>query len=134
MEPSIPCWLHDAKHSQCRAVGLAGDCSRAACRDALRDPQLFARASLGDCGHSVVWPDGTELSAETLWLETLTAIGRPDARAFLEWRLRHGLSLSATAHALGVSRRMIAYYSNGEKPVPRPILLACRGWKADAAA
>jgi hypothetical protein len=100
----------------------------------LRDPQLFARASLGDCGHSVVWPDGTELSTETLRLETLTAIGRPDTRAFLEWRLLHGLSLSATAQALGVSRRMIAHYSNGEKPVPRPILLACRGWEADAAA
>jgi len=100
----------------------------------LRDPQSFARASLGDWGHSVVWPDGIELSAETLWPETLTVIGRPDTRAFLEWRLRHGLSLSATAQALGVSRRMIAYYSNGEKPVPRPILLACRGWEADAAA
>jgi Protein of unknown function (DUF2442) len=100
----------------------------------LRDPQLFARASLGDWGHSVIRPDGIELSAETLWLETLTVIGRPDTRAFLEWRLRHGLSLSATAQALGVSRRMIAYYSNGKKPVPRPILLACRGWEADAAA
>jgi hypothetical protein len=100
----------------------------------LRDPQLLARASLGDGGHSVVWPDGTELGAETLWLETLTAIGRSDTRAFLEWRLRHGLSLSATAQALGVSRRMVAYYSNGEKPVPRPILLASRGWEVDAAA
>jgi hypothetical protein len=57
----------------------------------------------------------------------------PDTRAFLEWRLRHGLSLSGTAQALGLSRRMVAYYSNGEKPVPRPILLACRGWEADAA-
>jgi len=101
---------------------------------ALRDPPLFAQARLGDWGHSVVWPDGTELDAETLWLETLTAIGRPDTRAFLEWRLRHGLSLSATAEALGVSRQMVAYYSNSEKPVPRPILLACRGWESDAAA
>lgn len=101
---------------------------------ALHDPHLFAQARLGDWGHSVVWPDGTELGAEALWLETLTAIGRPDTRAFLEWRLRHGLSLSGTAQALGLSRRMVAYYSNGEKPVPRPILLACRGWEADAAA
>lgn len=101
---------------------------------ALRDPRLLARASLGDWGHSVVWPDGTELGAETLWLETLTAIGRSDTRAFLEWRLRHGLSLSATAQAPGVSRRMVAYYCKGVKPVPRPILLASRGWEVDAAA
>ena len=100
----------------------------------LSDPGLFDQVHVGDWGHSVAWPDGTELGAETLWLETLTAIGRADTRAFLEWRLRHGLSLSAAAQALGVSRRMIAYYSNGEKRVPRPILLACRGWEADAAA
>jgi len=100
----------------------------------LRDPRLFAQARLGDWGHSVIWPDGTELGAERLWLETLTATGRTDTRAFLEWRLRHDLSLSGTAEALGLSRRMVAYYSNGEKRVPRAILLACRGWEADAAA
>jgi hypothetical protein len=75
---------------------------------ALRDPHLFAQVRLGDWGHSVVWPNGTELGAETLWLETLTATGRSDTRAFLEWRLRHGLSLSGTAEALGLSRRMVA--------------------------
>jgi transcriptional regulator with XRE-family HTH domain len=45
-------------------------------------------------------------------------------RRFLERRLRHGLSLRGAAEALGLSRRMIAYYSNGEKPIPRAILLA----------
>ena len=100
----------------------------------LRDPAEFARARLGEWGHSVEWPSGAELSAETLWLETLSAIGRDDTRAFLEWRLRHGLSLNETAKALGVSRRMVAYYSNGEKPVPKPILLACKGWEVSNAA
>jgi len=101
---------------------------------ALRDPAVFAQAIVGEWGHSVTWPGDVELGAEALWLETLTAIGRADTRAFLEWRLRHGLSLSGAAQALGLSRRMVAYYSSGEKPVPRPILLACRGWEADAAA
>jgi predicted transcriptional regulator len=41
--------------------------------------------------------------------------------------MRHALSLSKAADALGISRRMVAYYSNGEKRVPKPILLACRG-------
>jgi hypothetical protein len=27
---------------------------------------------------------------------------------------------------------MVAYYSNGEKKVPKPILLACRGWEVSA--
>src|SRR3546814_8466112 len=65
-----------------------------------------------------------------LWLETLSATGHGDVRAFLEWRLRHALSLSKAADALGVSRRLVAYSSNGEKQVPKPILLAYRGWDA----
>jgi hypothetical protein len=101
---------------------------------ALRNETEFAKAEVGEWGHSVVWPSGAELSAETLWLETLSATGHDDTRAFLEWRLKHGLSLTKAAEALGVSRRMVAYYSNGEKPVPRPILLACKGWEVESAA
>ncbi len=102
--------------------------------DALRDPAEFERVQIGDWGHGLVWPSGAELGAESLWLETLTALGRDDTRKFLEWRLRHALSLTTAAEALGVSRRMVAYYSNGEKAVPRPILLACLGWEASCAA
>ncbi len=101
---------------------------------ALRDETEFGRVSLGEWGHSVSWPCWIELSAETLWLETLSVTGRGDARRFLEWRLRHGLSLNGAAQALGLSRRMIACYSNGEKQIPRAILLACKGWEADQAA
>jgi hypothetical protein len=100
----------------------------------LRDPAEFSRVHVGEWGHSLEWPSGVELGAESLWLETLSAIGRADTRAFLEWRLRHGLSLSKAADALGLSRRMVAYYSNGEKPVPKPILLACKGWEVSHAA
>ena len=96
---------------------------------ALRDPGEFAKVEVGDWGHSLAWPSGAELSADMLWLETLSATGHSDVRAFLEWRQRHALSLSKAAEALGVSRRMVAYYSNGEKKVPKPILLACRGWE-----
>lgn len=100
----------------------------------LRDPAQFVAARVGDWGHSVEWPCGIGLGADRLWLETLSATGHDDTRAFMEWRLRHGLSLSASAQALGLSRRTIAYYSNGERKIPRPILLACRGWEADQAA
>ncbi|HEX3652096.1 MAG TPA: DUF2442 domain-containing protein [Rhizomicrobium sp.] len=101
---------------------------------ALRDENAFARVRIGEWGHSIEWPSGIGLSADTLWLETLSATGHGDTRAFLEWRMRHGLSLTKAADALGVSRRMAAYYSNGEKRVPRPILLACKGWEAEQAA
>ena len=101
---------------------------------ALRDADEFAKARVGEWGHGIVWPSGAELSAETLWLETLSATGHEDSREFLEWRLKHGLSLTKAAGALGLSRRMVAYYSNGEKPVPRSILLACKGWEVEHAA
>ena len=97
-------------------------------------PKSFAarggEVSVGDWGHSIVWPDGTELGADALWLETLSAIGRGDARQFLEWRLGNALSLARAAEELGLSRRTVAYYSNGTRAVPKAILLACKGWDA----
>lgn len=97
---------------------------------AIGDAAQFAQVSLGDWGHSVIWPNGTELGADSLWAETLTATGHGDARAFLEWRRAHGMSLAKAAEALGLSRRAVAYYSNGERPVPKAIQLACKGWDA----
>lgn len=100
----------------------------------IRHAEEFRRVKVGEWGHSLTWPTGAELGADSLWLMTLTATGHDDARQFVEWRLRHGLSLSKAAEELGLSRRMVAYYSNAEKPVPRSILLACRGWEAEKAA
>jgi Protein of unknown function (DUF2442)/Helix-turn-helix len=95
----------------------------------LRDPEAFAAVKIGDWGHSLEWDCGVEIGADALWLETLSAKGRGDVRRFLEWRLTNGLSLAKTAEALGLSRRTIAYYSNGERSIPIAILLACTGWE-----
>ena len=85
---------------------------------------------IGEWGNSVVWSDGLEIGADRLWLDTLDALGRGDARQFLEWRLANGLSLARAAEALGLARRTVAYYSNGDRPVPKTVLLACKGWDA----
>jgi hypothetical protein len=95
----------------------------------LANRKMFESARVGDWGHSVVWSDGTEISADRLWLETLSKIGRPDVREFLEWRIRNALPLSKAAAALHLSRRMVAYYSSGKKEVPPYVLLACHGWE-----
>ena len=47
------------------------------------------------------------------------------AEDFVAWRTRLGLSLSRTAEVLGLSRRTVAYYSNGEKTIPNIVNLAC---------
>ena len=49
------------------------------------------------------------------------------ADAFRRWRKRHSYTLDAAARALGISRRMVAYYENGERPIPRLVALATRG-------
>jgi hypothetical protein len=46
---------------------------------------------------------------------------------FDAWMAEHGLSLNAAADALGLSRRMIAHYRTGSRPIPRVVALACEG-------
>lgn len=96
----------------------------------LREAKTFKQVQVGDWGHSLTWPGDIDIGADSLWLETLSVLRRQDVRRFLDWRLRHGLSLSQTAEALGLSRRMVAYYSSGEHAVPRHVLLACIGWES----
>jgi uncharacterized protein YbdZ (MbtH family) len=97
----------------------------------LRDADVFARASVGEGGHSVVWPGEIDIGAARLWELALEQSGRADAVEFIRWRWKHGLSLSAAAEALGLSRRQVAYYASGEHEVPRTVLLACKGWEAE---
>jgi hypothetical protein len=97
----------------------------------LQDPKLFARVALGEGGHSLEWPGELDIGADTLWELALEQNGRADAAEFIRWRWKHGLSLTKAAEALGISRRSVAYYASGEEPVPRSILLACKGWEVE---
>ena len=97
----------------------------------LRDQEVFALVTKGEGGHSVVWPGEIDMGADRLWEMTLEQNGHLDALEFIRWRWRHGLSLSDAAEALGLSRRQVAYYASGERPVPRTVLLACKGWEAE---
>ena len=48
----------------------------------------------------------------------------PDA--FRHWRERKAYTLDTAAQALGLSRRMVAYYEQDAKPIPRVVALAVR--------
>ena len=37
------------------------------------------KVRLGDWGHSIAWPNGYEIGADSLWLDTLRTTGREDA-------------------------------------------------------
>lgn len=97
----------------------------------LRNEDQFAMATRGEGGHSVTWPGDLDLGADRLWELALEELGRDDALEFMHWRSRHGLSLTQAAEALGISRRQAAYYASGTHPVPRMVLLACKGWATE---
>ena len=91
-------------------------------------PDLFRQARVGEHGADIVWSDDIDMAADTLWRLAQEQAGitlSPDA--FRHWRERHAYTLDTAAAALGISRRMVAYYEQGKKPIPRVVALATRG-------
>jgi hypothetical protein len=101
----------------------------------LATPAAFRTARVGEYGHSVSWAGDIAIGADTLRRLALEQTGDfTDPGDFAAWRASLGLSLAQAARALGLSRRMIAYYDSGARPVPRVVALACRGYLAVARA
>lgn len=101
-------------------------------RSLRRIRDVFGSAAVGDHGLSVVWDrdDRLELAADNLRARAIEHAGGFSHETILNWMARHGLTLDQAAGELGLSRRMLAYYRSGAKPVPRTVGLACLGWEA----
>ncbi len=98
----------------------------------LRNSGFFATVQVEEWGHGVEWPAADiGIPAQALYRLSKEQSGDafPTAQ-FNAWMERHGLSLSAAARALHLTRRTIIYYSTGAKPIPAYIGLACKGWEA----
>lgn len=92
-----------------------------------RSPELFRQARVGEHGADIVWTDDIDMSADTLWRLAQEQSGVTlSASAFREWRERRAYTLDTAAEALGISRRMVAYYEQGKKPIPRVVALATK--------
>ena len=86
---------------------------------------------IGEHGTDVAWPGDLDMSNDTLWRLAQEQSGATmSAEAFRHWRERRAYTLDAAARALGVSRRMIAYYEKGERPIPRVVALATQALEA----
>ena len=113
---------------------LAVDVSRLLARfklyTALKNPTTFAQAQADDWGHSVIWPENIDMSADSLYELAREQAGEWGPEAFAAWMTRNGLSLSTAADGLDMTRRMIAHYRTGSRPIPRVVALACEGWEA----
>ncbi|OQW61138.1 MAG: hypothetical protein A4S17_01930 [Proteobacteria bacterium HN_bin10] len=97
----------------------------------LKKKTEFARAAVSADGWSVEWPSGVDFGAPQLrrWADEQAGEIMPVAD-FRAWLDEHDLTQEAAAQALGLSRRMIAYYLSGEKPIPKTVMLATEGWAA----
>ncbi|HYD72266.1 MAG TPA: helix-turn-helix transcriptional regulator [Candidatus Binatia bacterium] len=91
----------------------------------------FARVAVSSDGWSLEWPSGVEFGAPQLrrWADEQAGEIMP-VSDFRAWMDEHDLTQEAAAQALGLSRRMIAYYLSGEKPIPKTVMLATEGWAA----
>jgi len=95
----------------------------------LRKPELFVQAHAACGGACIEWED-SEFGADNVYAWTREQMGEASHEMFFGWMHRNGLTLDAAAQALGMSRRMIAYYRTGRKPIPQYVWLACIGWEA----
>ncbi|MFA7243381.1 MAG: hypothetical protein WC091_25010 [Sulfuricellaceae bacterium] len=97
----------------------------------LKDGALFDHARVGVGGWSVDWiEDEIDLGSDNLRNLGVEQAGGIGHERIWNWLYETGLSLEQGAEALGISRKMLIYYRDGEKPIPRHIWLACLGWDA----
>lgn len=97
----------------------------------LKDERVFAQARIGTSGTYIEWAEGAaDLAADNLRNLAVEQAGGIGHERIWTWLQDTGLTLGEAADALGISRRMLIYYRDGEKPIPRSIWLACLGWEA----
>ncbi len=112
-------------------VSLIDIIKQQASLERLKDRKVFDSAKVGDHGASVFWAndEDLELAADNLRARAVEQAGGISHEFIWNWMARNDLTLDAAAVALGLSRRMLAYYRSGSKPVPRTVALACLGWE-----
>jgi hypothetical protein len=92
------------------------------------DPENFRKVHIAEWGGSIEWFD-TEFGDDNVYAWTREQMGEPSHEMFYGWMQRNGLTLSAAAEALGMSRRMVTYYRMGQRRIPKHVWLACLGWE-----
>lgn len=95
----------------------------------LKDAANFAKAKVIDWGAGVGWPNGLDLSAQTL--QRIAAEQAAfDAASFRAWQVALGLSNQEAADALGLTLGTIKNYRGGHA-IPPAVAVACRAMLND---
>jgi len=112
-------------------VDLAEPINRLKALASLRNPAAFDRVQVGEWGHSLVWEGEIDLGADRLYERCKEQAGEFSPDQFDAWIKANRLSLTTAAEALGLSRRMVAHYRTGSRPIPKVVGLACKGWEIE---
>lgn len=96
----------------------------------LADATEFSTVTVADWGWSLEWNCGATLDADRLFELSLEQAGLVENVKFRQWQDKNGLSLTAAAEAIGLTRRTVSQYRTGIRPVSRTVALACKGWEA----
>jgi hypothetical protein len=97
----------------------------------LEDAAEFATVTVADFGWSLEWGCGASLDADRVLELALEQSGLIANVTFRHWQDTNLLSLTQAAEAIGLSRRTVSQYRTGNRPVPRTVSLACRGWECE---
>lgn len=111
-------------------VDLSGWIGSTSCLKPLQEQDFFATARVSEFGRAIEFCNGEiDLAADNLRNLAVEQSGGIGHERIWNWMHTNNLTLDGAAEVLGISRRMLAYYRNGEKPIPRHIWLACVGWE-----
>lgn len=110
-------------------VDIAPTCAKYTNLSPLNDWAVFKTAKLQDAGRTVQWSnnDDLELASDNLRARAVEQSGQYSHEWLWNWMHKHQLTLDAASRFLGISRRMLAYYKSGAKPLPLTVVLACIG-------
>jgi len=117
---------HDGGARLCDLTGLI---ARSKAMAPLDDATVFAKAKMIDWGAGVGWPNGIDLSAQTLRCISGEQL-KFDAKSFRAWQVSLGLSNQEAADALGLTVGTIKNYRKGYA-IPPAVAVACRAMMND---
>lgn len=113
-------------------VDLSGVIAKHPSLARLADPSVFRAVEPDEWNRGVIFAndDDLTLASDNLRAMAIEQTGEYSHQQVVAWMHNHGLSLDTAADALGISRRMLAYYRSGERAIPKTVGLAMLGWEA----
>lgn len=98
----------------------------------LRNVARFRTIDVEEWGWAISWGDDLDFSGEALMemarAQEDAAMTASELRA---WLKLHDQTQESAARLLGISKRIIAYYATGARPIPKYIVLALKGAAAE---